>query len=285
MSPKFSRFARTGRFWILCVLVGTASTLLAGHFFSRSATTRGPSEAKDWLAQHPIPTYVAQYEERLSAPGRNSISRKLTVGVRSDGSRAVLEQIYNVNKGVLSHTSRQIYLSSGVTISVWDELRVYSAWRDSAALIPVEGPPLDPHTDCQVDYEGQTRYKRVGDDEVLLGFRSVPLRPVAAGAIRLQSWRLPELGCTEGRRLATFVDHNGSATDSSELVATSISLTAPEARMFDVRQDYEEILPSEAVVRIAAMVHGPPLRQGEMDLLHRSDAYYLNNKVVLSGLR
>jgi hypothetical protein len=100
--------------------------------------------------------------------------------------------------------------------------------------------------------------------------------------MQTQSWRLPELGCIEGRRLATFLDKNGEPSSTSDLVATSITLTAPDEQMFKIPEDYEPVVPSEAILRVAAFVHGAP---PPPELLRRGDEYYLKNQVDISSVK
>jgi hypothetical protein len=278
------------RFWFLLAAVAVTSTFLAlaRGYLRQSPYVRNPAEAQAWLAAHPPAVYVAQYEERLSTPsGNKGIGRTVFIGVRADGGRVMKEQFFNANTGMPSHTERHLFLPQGVLVSVWDQLKVYSARHSKLAINPeTDGPRLDPDSNCELNLYGQSTLKQAGPEGTLFGFRALHLQLVNPGhSPSIETWRLPGMGCVEARRLATFRDKSGSVTDVSDLVATSISATPPDATLFDIPTDYQSVSPSEATKRLVAFMNAPPISATELLVLQRADANYLKNRIDLSTLQ
>lgn len=97
---------------------------------------------------------------------------------------------------------------------------------------------------CQVDGNGRP-IKGSFARETKAGIDSVRVL-VSGGLIQ---WLAPSMSCAEVWRIKTFADGQGNVTDSSELRLDSRSSGEPDASLFAVAPDYEEVGPTEAFRR------------------------------------
>lgn len=190
------------------------------------------------------------YEEWLTSPGRAPLQgARLTLAVRRDRSTAKERVVYSLDGAKVASHIREIGFGNGDRIRTDEILRLVTALR-TAFVFSEDLPVVTARSNCSLDFTGRRVFSYADEGTKFLGYRVVVERR-QAGLRRMTSWRSPELGCVELRRLAEFLDSDGRVTDASELKAVRVAVGDPVEGLFSVPLDYEHVSFSEAFRRSA----------------------------------
>ncbi len=229
-------------------------------------------EAEQIASRIPIAAKVVVYEERLQKAGVSGtvVSQRGIAAWRSDGSTADLQRFHSMDNRYL-YSVRDIRLFPNVEASVRDEVALYSS-RETQVLAPEKnGARLNPEVSCVANFFGDTQFVKNGEQESVLGYRVVRLRPVGErGTVRNEYLFAPTLGCLKLRRFTEFLGADGTVTDSSEWIATRIDLGEPDSTLFTMPKDFQFALPSEALQRDLGRL-GIKIPETEMHAIRLND--------------
>jgi hypothetical protein len=181
---------------------------------------------------------MAVYEDRsINLDGSGVFSMTFVVGVRKDGSRAI---IFTEPKGSGGLKTRSVYdPATRVRVEIHDDLGIKTTWPGQITDFKSVIAPT-----CPQVTGGQTisvlGHNAVQDDhDETTGGRA----PVFDG------WRIPDLGCL--RALTTFRDtkRDGSYARKGEDRLVWLWETDPPGSFFEVSPELEEVSPLEAFQR------------------------------------
>jgi len=218
-----------------------------------------------------------QYEERLSVPGKTPvIGSRRVFAIRGDFSTVTDTTIYYTNgDGVSSHV-REVAFFNGDRLRMDERLKLITAIR-TAIVFPEQLPLLTARSNCTEDFTGRRQRSFAVRNERLLGYSVVAERR-QAGPRRITTWVSSELGCLELRRLAEFLDATGRLTDTSKLVAVSVTVGEPDPGLFAVPLHHEHVSYSQQLVR-AAQAAGRQPPQAELAALEQQDILWKRHRI------
>ncbi|MGB9610453.1 MAG: hypothetical protein ACPL7M_05725 [Bryobacteraceae bacterium] len=153
------------------------------------------------------------------------------------------------NGNGVSSRGREVTLSNGDRLRIDERLKLVTAIR-TAVVFPEPLPLLPARSNYTEDFSGRRQRSFAVRKEKLLAY-SVVAETRQAGPRRITRWLSPELGCMELRRLAEFLDAPGRVTDTSGLVAVSVTVGEPDPGLFAVPVHHEHVSHSEQLVRAA----------------------------------
>lgn len=88
-----------------------------------------------------------------------------------------------------------------------------------------------------------------GEAEVL-GIKTVMIktevRSEAGESYRSTEWRAPDLGCVVLKVMEERLDDSGKVTGKFEIQPLTVTVGAPDSRLFEIPLDYAEVTPSQA---------------------------------------
>lgn len=289
MSSNFGFFvSRRFSQWCLGLLILSAITVHAYHRSSQqiqNGNVRSLADARALVAANPLHPYVATFEERVSSPMRqlSFVSARILEGIRDDGAKVKESEYFN-NKGHL-FTERRVFFSNSVAVTITDDTKTIVGER-TEKWNPSSVQRLDPQSDCQTNFLGQQLFSNSGPDEFILGQRAVHMTRTKANArsSTWESWHLPAMGCIQGRQLVSFVDSTGVVTDTSERVLLSLRSTPPSPELFKIPANYDQVSPSEAMKKRAALL-GNTISPAEEMLLQQRDAHYRSQRVDIAQIQ
>lgn len=190
------------------------------------------------------------HEEWLTSPGRAPLQgARLTLAVRRDRSTSKERVVDSLDGAKVASHIREIGFGNGDRIRTDEILRLVTALR-TAFVFSEDLPVVTARSNCLLDFTGRRVFSYADEGTTFLGYRVVVERR-QAGLRRITSWRSPELGCVELRRVAEFLDSAGRVTDSSELKAVRVAAGEPGTDLFSVPLGYEHVSFSEAFRRSA----------------------------------
>src|SRR5450759_485816 len=103
----------------------------------------------------------------------------------------------------------------------------------------------DPNAGCAAQAHGLPSAAIPAGHETLLGLDTVKIVLSDSRTARITVWRAPKLNCLELRRLAEFKNKDGSTRDTSDLIATEITLGEPDGSVFLLPAGKENVSYSE----------------------------------------
>lgn len=287
---SISRYSGRRQFVALCLCV-LAVSFAATHAFHASARQSAPSptrsiaDARQLAAATPIQPYVATFEERVSSrlTGQSFISARLTEAVRADGAKVKKAEYLNAKGHIFSE--RRLFLPGGILVEITDDTKTIVA-AQVAQVDPLTVRRLDPQSDCQNTFLGNQVLVSDGSQETILGFRAVHLKRTGTGSQNSswEWWMLPDVGCLQARQVVSYLDSNGTVTDTSVRVLTSLRLEAPPPELFLVPKDYDQVSPSEERKRRVALSNSQ-LSDAELRFLQRQDVKYFSHRIDVTKLQ
>ncbi len=116
---------------------------------------------------------------------------------------------------------------------------------------------LDPAQKCMKSFAGlEVAGLQYIDEGVMYGVRTFKLQKSSSSS-RSTHWVAPDLGCERVHRIMEFMDASGSVTSRNTLKTISVRLGEPDAAMFQLPQNFEEIGPWEEFRRDYHLRKGP----------------------------
>lgn len=218
------------------------------------------------------------WHELLNRPDqtRPVESTVTTLAIRSDGSTASSKVVSRLDGKSVLYRTRELFFSNGDRAQIDDISQVITAVKTRLAFSP-ELPLLKREADCSIDEMGAPVSGTNVGTTTILGYRAVGFRRDQP-ALRSTTWRAPDLGCIDLRRLAEFKDKNGNVTDTSDLVATRIVVGEPDSSYFVVPVHYEAVSFSGRVLREAGRTGKLP-GPDALARFHNQDEFYKTHRI------
>jgi hypothetical protein len=217
------------------------------------------------------------YEEWLSAPGRaDHLSARRTLAIRGDFSTVVDYQVFTLSGNKVASHSREIGFANGDRIRVDEQLGLLVGIH-TPLVFPDDLPVFTAKSNCSENFAGhkERAYENKGDR--WLNY-SVVSELRGGSNSRITSWRSPELGCVELRRLVEFLDTNGAVASVSDLRAVSVQFGEPDASWFRIPTNYEHVNFSTHFKRMA-QASGKVAQQSELAGFERQDAIWAQHRI------
>lgn len=189
-----------------------------------------------------VPPYtvvaVDRHGDGNGVPPQAAVAVRVTKAVRSDQSTVEQWEVQLVNPPFIT---RDIEMNDGISMKVIDRLKVVSTMqlpRESLRDRPLRR--LDPASNCTVLLSsGQSLFRFAGRTK-LLNVDVVEVHDDAG-----QYWLAPSYGCLEMKKLVYRTDAQGVRRASSLREVTSLIPGEPDAALFRIPSDYDEVAPSE----------------------------------------
>ncbi|MEP7362252.1 MAG: hypothetical protein ABI972_03280 [Acidobacteriota bacterium] len=206
----------------------------------------------------PVPPITLEFREVLDNVSSRRISSRRIVAYRADGAFSETKKSYRKN-GEEMQQRRTLRFPAGIKITVEDTIKTTTTWRvpDIDAAHWRTASHYNPADDCVTDLNGATSSRFFARNEERSGFQAVLIQNRLAPGI--DTWHAPSLGCLEVGRIARFRDSAGKESDSSELILEQHRMGEPDAALFEVPSDYEEVDPVEATRRLYTTWAAPPI--------------------------
>lgn len=196
-----------------------------------------------------VTPYVLQTETRSfdNDPDGELFSRR-TLARRSDGASAIVFTDLGKIGFAAGETSRRVTLPDGSVIMLHDSIsaRSTSPPMSTQRLAWYKTRHLQPPQNCVFPGETLQGY------EALLGQSTALVEHTSTDGYHVVYWRAPELGCENLRYRGDEKAPDGSRKLVTEMKAVTLRLEEPDPVLFDVREDYDQLKPSECLRRQTA---------------------------------
>jgi hypothetical protein len=197
---------------------------------------------KIYAASSPVQPFVLQQHLEVVNKdiGFSASPETRTIAMKSDGTR--VDVIREAKKG---WTTREIRYSDGLYQMIYDDAKVLSSYRYTPdEMFHRLNGAADPNSGCSVSVNGVA----AKPPHILQGYETkVGLRVSRVlDSNGFVKWHAPALKCVE---MEHFMDWNPDkpGTNTSHLLADSVTLKEPDSILFTVPGDYTELSPSKAV--------------------------------------
>ncbi len=256
------------------VALSTFASFGVRSWFRGQAVRANEKRVADTVAALPpiVPATVT-FKEILSAPGKSDIlSTERQYAVRVDGSEVWTDR-QHTNAGDIYLTHWHMRLSDGTDAEGDDVTKTMTAVRVPSSRSDRVLERWDPNSGCTTQASGFNKTPAPVAEETLLGINTMKIALSDSKTARITVWRAPGLNCLELRRLAEFMNSDGSVKDASDLVATEVLLGEPNGSLFLLPTGEENVSYSERYRRLAAAQGGQP-NESDLQSLQRSDKVF-----------
>jgi hypothetical protein len=179
-----------------------------------------------------------------SNPAGELIS-KSTIARRSDGATALVTTALGRVGLEAGETARKITLTDGTIFTLVDSIRAKTTWprMSREQLAAMKARLVDPPKNCVFPGETLVGYKTVMNERV------AAIRWPPMPKYEHVDWRAPSLGCQSLGYTSYVKESDGNSRPRAEGRPTSLTLGEPDAGLFDLGTNHEELRPSERVRR------------------------------------
>lgn len=205
-------------FWLLVILL--SANAIRTHFSSLKAAL---------VPAKIVPYTVVLQDYTIQPDGSSIVQSKLTMAVRSDGSRVM----YSTSIDPAGLAERTIDFSSGRKVIVMERIRKKSTTFDSSKANP--GLWLVyASNNCLM--QGSDLQEEVADHEVIGGYRTVKLSTNFSSGSKMTRWLALDYGCALVQDRFEWQD--GQASEKKLL---SMTTSEPMTALFDEPAQFDEV--------------------------------------------
>jgi hypothetical protein len=216
---------------------------LSGRFFSAFTAAASTTHTRPFSAR------------MVRISGANGPEVEYIHAVRSDGAVARISLSPKMGASAeIPH--REMELPNGFTATVFPPVRaISSGYRTKRMIRSDVANRWLPETNCVRMAGGSLVHevKLLGAD-TFQGLHAVRLLLDDTPKMRMTVWAIPELGCYHAQKVTEFKDPSGSIVATSREYAQEIRLGEPDPQWFVIPAGYEEMPPSQAMLRVTSFI-------------------------------
>jgi hypothetical protein len=209
-----------------------------------------------------VPAYtLSQHSKSTGGPKGDVIMESRTTGQRSDGSR-----VTRTANPINGYLDRKITLASGLELTVYDEVKVVSTVQTDPAH--PRRVIRTPNSGCLLPEKGTLMELGMISGQETIG--GIQTNKIVGG---WTYWYAPSLQCELIQQEADFKD------SKTLLVFDKIEYQEPDASLFVVPSDYQELPPSQAVEKRLRKINVPEGRIADVVKMNQGvDKFYLAHR-------
>lgn len=249
--------------WLFIVAVVAA----AGYYLSQPLATEYIAHAQ--VAVTPFTLHQEFYSFDAQHPdGR--LALQLTVARRSDGATAQINQNFNLG-GSPEGSLRVVKLPDGGEFVIYDDIASFVRSPQPPAWIVAmrKEAILNPPSNCVSPGETLAGYDQIQGNRV-----AIVDSPPFPGGTKYTAWAAPGMGCQTLESLSEAKQPDGTFGSVGKTKLVSVTMTEPDASLFDVPSNHQAVMPSQALHNEVGHL-GEPWNNNLETMARNQDASYL----------